>query len=182
MYVDVQPLKDSPPDECFVLVEDRIQKHGGRAVLGWSIWEWPALFVEAEFHCVWEKPDTSLLDISPKKTPTARILFIPDAIRKYEGFQVNNVRKPLSKNEAVVQFLSASDAEYEFMNRGERRAQHGEIKVAGPDAQEYIGIQRAKAAAFLQMVKLKPNIGAYDPCPCGSGKKVKWCHRNGDAV
>ncbi len=152
LYVDVQPIPDSASDECFVLVPEQIRRNGGQAAIGWAIWEWPSLFVEAEFHCVWRAPDGSLLDVSPKKSPTQRILFLTD-------------------------FLTASDAEYEFMNRGERAGQHGHIKVTGPEAEEYAAIQRTKANCFLKMVNLKPAIGAYDPCPCGSGKKVKWCHR-----
>jgi len=177
LYVDVQPIPDSASDECFVLVPEQIRRNGGQAAIGWAIWEWPSLFVEAEFHCVWRAPDGSLLDVSPKKSPTQRILFLTDHTRRYEGRQVNNVRKPLSKHPAVLTFLTASDAEYEFMNRGERAGQHGHIKVTGPEAEEYAAIQRTKANCFLKMVNLKPAIGAYDPCPCGSGKKVKWCHR-----
>lgn len=179
-YVDVRPLLDAPSDECFVLVDSHLQCNGGHAVVGWSIWEWPSLFVEAEFHSVWQMPTGPLLDITPKKSPTQKILFLPDPLRQYEGRQVNNIRKCVSRHPAVVEFLKASDAEYEFLNRGERSGQHGEIQVAGIEAQEYAAIQRAKAESFFAMLGLKPTIGVYDPCPCGSGKKVKWCH--GDAI
>ena len=26
-----------------------------------------------------------------------------------------------------------------------------------------------------QMRRVPPRVGKYDPCPCGSGKKFKWC-------
>lgn len=26
-----------------------------------------------------------------------------------------------------------------------------------------------------QMSRKPPRVGKYDPCPCGSGKKFKWC-------
>lgn len=26
-----------------------------------------------------------------------------------------------------------------------------------------------------QMNRNPPRVGKYDPCPCGSGKKFKWC-------
>ena len=26
-----------------------------------------------------------------------------------------------------------------------------------------------------QMERRPPRVGKYDPCPCGSGKKFKWC-------
>ncbi len=176
VYVDVQPLMDAPSDECFVLVPEHVERNGGEALIGWALWEWPSVFVEAEFHSVWRVPNGSLLDISPKKSPTERILFLPDPSREYEGRQVNNVRSPLSRSPAVLAFFRAADAEYEFMNRGERAGQHGQIKVRGAEAEEYARIQRAKAHAFLEMVRLKPSVDAYDPCLCGSGKKVRWCH------
>ena len=176
VYVDVQSIADAPSDECFVLVPEQVGRHGGEVVIGWALWEWPSLFVEAEFHSVWRAPNDSLLDISPKKTPAQKVLFLPDPSRQYEGRQVNNIRKAISKNAVVLQFLRAADAEYEFVNRGERAMQHGHIKVKGPEAEEYRAILRTKAHCSLEMVRLKPSVDAYDPCLCGSGKKVKWCH------
>ena len=176
VYVDVQAIEGAPSDECFVLVPEQVKRNGGDAVIGWSLWEWPSLFVEAEFHSVWRAPNDSLLDVSPKKSPTQKILFVPDPSRTYEGRQVNNVRKPLSRSPAILEFLRASDAEYEFMNRGERAGQHGHIKVKDAEAEEYTAIQRTKAHSFLEMLRLKPSVDAYDPCLCGSGQKVKWCH------
>jgi len=176
IYVDVQAITHAPNDECFVLVPEQIKRNGGEAAIGWALWEWPSLFVEAEFHSVWRAPNGSLLDVTPKKSPTQKILFLPDPSRPYEGRQVNNVRMPVSRSPAVLEFLRVSDAEYEFMNRGERAVQHGYIKVQGAEAQEYAEIQRIKTQCFLEMLRLKPSVNAYDPCPCGSGQKVKWCH------
>jgi len=175
-YVDVRPVSGVERNDCFPIVESQIQEHGGISILGWSIWEWPTLFVEAEFHAVWKAPDQTLLDIAPKNAPTQRILFLPDPSKRYEGRQVNNVRKLISKHPAVAEFLNASDDEYEFMNRGEREYQHGAIKLLDSEAKEFARIQQRKAACFIEMLKLKPGIGPYDPCLCGSGKKVKWCH------
>jgi len=66
VYVDMEPLKGAPADECFYLVEAQCKEHGGRSATGWALWELPTLFVEAEFHCVWERPDGTLVDITPK--------------------------------------------------------------------------------------------------------------------
>lgn len=175
-YVDVRPAPLAKTNDCFPNVERQVQEHGGYLVLGWSLWEWPTLFVEAEFHAVWRAPDQTLLDVTPKRAPTQRILFLSDASGHYCGRQVNNVRRSTLKHPMVTEFLKASDDEYELMNRGERANQHGAISLLDSEAQEYDSIQRRKAACFLEMPKLKPRIGPYDPCLCGSGKKVKWCH------
>jgi uncharacterized protein YecA (UPF0149 family) len=31
------------------------------------------------------------------------------------------------------------------------------------------------APTVAQMVRQPPRVAAYDPCPCGSGKKFKFC-------
>jgi hypothetical protein len=176
MYVDVDPAQGQPSDECFPIVEDRVQKEGGTMRCGWSLWEMPTLFIEAEFHAVWRTPKDGLLDIAPKKRQTQRILFLPDPSRHYEGRQVNNIRRPLNNHPAVVGFLKGFDEEFELLNRGERAYQHGKIRLENHEAVEFQAIQRRKEMYELEMLKLIPEIGLYGPCWCGSGKKVKWCH------
>ena len=176
VYVDVRPLQGAPSKECFPIVEDYIRTHSGRSVFGWSLWEMPTLFVEAEFHAVWQSPDGNLLDISPKPKPSERILFLPDPAREYKGRQVNNVRRPLRQDPVVIGFLESCDNEFEFLNRGARAEQHGEISLEGDEAAEYQQIQMKKAQFSLLMLPLYPRLGLYNPCWCGSGKKSKWCH------
>lgn len=31
-----------------------------------------------------------------------------------------------------------------------------------------------------QMYRTPPSVGKYDPCPCGSGLKFKWCCYTGE--
>lgn len=176
VYVDVRPLQGVPSKECFPIVEEHIRTNGGTSVIGWSLWELPTLFIEAEFHAVWRAPDGSLLDIAPKPEPTQRILFLADPRMEYQGCQVNNVRRPLRHDPAVVAFLEACNEEFELMNRGERAGQHGEIALQGEEAAEYQRIQVKKAQCQFQMLPLYPQVGPYTPCRCGSGKKTKWCH------
>lgn len=35
-----------------------------------------------------------------------------------------------------------------------------------------------------QMARTPPRVGMYEPCPCGSGQKFKWCcyHKNDRSV
>jgi len=176
IYVDVHPTQGQPSDECFQVVEDQVRTEGGTAVYGWSLWEMPTLYIEAEFHVIWRSPSGELLDIALKKSPIQCILFLIDPVRRYEGCQVNNIRKPLNKHPAVVGFLKTFDEEFELMNRGERAYQHGEIELEGNEALELQEIYRKRAMFGIEMSKLQPVIGPYDPCWCGSGKKVKWCH------
>jgi len=175
-YVEVRPTQGAPIDNCFPVVHERVLAEGGAAVYGWSIWELPTLFVEAEFHAVWRAPKNGLIDFTPKKRPILRILFLVDPSRHYEGHQVNNIRRALRNHPAIAGFLKAADEEFEFMNRGQRAYQLGEIWAEGEEAEEIYQIQQRKAMYYLEMLRLHPNFEPYDPCWCGSGKKVKWCH------
>lgn len=175
VYVDVRPLQGAPSKECFPIVDEYVLSHGGSSVIGWSLWELPTLFIEAEFHSIWQSPDGALLDIAPKVEPTDRILFLPDPARRYEGRQVNNVRMALRQDAVVIGFLQSCDEEFEFLNRGVRAGQH-ELRLQGAEVAEYQRIQMKKAQLQLQILSLFPQVDSYSPCLCGSGKKAKWCH------
>jgi len=176
VYVDVCPLPGAPSKECFPIVDEYVLSHGGSSVIGWSLWELPTLFIEAEFHSIWQSPDGALLDIAPKVEPTDRILFLHDPARRYEGRQVNNVRTALRQDSVVNGFLQSCDEEFEFLNRGVRAGQHEHRLKGAEEVAEYRRIQMKEAQFQDQMLPLFPQVGPYRPCLCGSGKKAKWCH------
>lgn len=176
-YVTVEPIDGAPPDECFYIVKATVAENGGEALFGWSLWELPGMFIEAEFHAVWERPDGTLLDISPKKDRSSNVLFLHDPIRTYEGKKVNNIRRLVVNDPILAAYLETFDLEFDLMNRGDRIGQHGEVKLVGREAAEYDEIQRRRAQLHLELLPSYPLITAHTPCPCGSGKKVRWCHR-----
>ena len=176
IYVSVRPESGTPINECFPLVDVAVSRFGGAKLLGWSLWEFPGVFVEAEFHAVWESPNGELIDIAPKNRPVERILFLPNKELTYNGRQVNNVRRPLSAAKCIVEYLATFDAEFELLNRGARGEQLGEIELTGSEADEYASLQQRRAFLAPEALQLAAYIGAYTPCPCNSGKKVKWCH------
>ena len=174
-YLPVRPLPNIPPLDCFAIVDGHVREHGGSAYYGWQIWEWPEVMVEAEFHAVYRDTEGNLHDISPKQEYCERILFLPDPVRTYEGRQVNNMHRPLSRHPDVLTFIGAADAEFEFMNRGARANQHGLSTFEGPESMELLAIQNRRLEAHARIVARLPKPGRNDPCPCGSGKKWKKC-------
>jgi hypothetical protein len=56
-----------------------VQKHGGEAVYGWSLWELPGIWLYAEHHCVWRKPSGELVCVTPQLGKETRILFLAGA-------------------------------------------------------------------------------------------------------
>lgn len=176
-YVDVVPNTEEPVNECFHVVNRQIARFGGASVIGWAIWELPTVFIEAEFHAVWRSPDGNHVDVAPKSTPTRRVFFLPDRNRTYEGYPLDNVRRPIVSAPEVREFFKALEAKYELMNRGKRAYEHGEIRLFEADAVEYDQIEHAIAHLGLLVNARYPEVGPYMPCTCGSGKKSKWCHR-----
>jgi hypothetical protein len=101
LYLKVTPKSYEEANDCFIVVEREVAERGGEVCFGWTIWEWPSVFIEADFHAVWRAPTGELIDITPKQLPIERILFLPDIVRRYEGKQVKNVRRALSADSAV---------------------------------------------------------------------------------
>jgi hypothetical protein len=174
VYLSVEGGPADIVGDCVSNVRRHIAAGGGNAVLGWSIWEWHGVMIEGEFHMVWGDPNGALHDVTPKPTPMARILFLPDQKVQYDEQQINNVRRPLIEDERLAEFIGVADKEYEIMNRGERANQHGAIEFS---REEYMELQRLQLRKALIMERILMNEpGRNDLCRCGSGRKWKRCH------
>ena len=123
VWLDVIPVSHAVPLECFETVRRQVECYGGHAVYGWQAWEWRGLFLEAEFHAVWLTPDGQLRDITPKPAPVAMIAFLPAPDRRFEGRRVPNVRRAITADARVQEFIRLCDEEWTIMNRGERASQ-----------------------------------------------------------
>ena len=165
-YVDVVPGPYSSIKNCFSNVREQVKTEGGKPVLGWTIWGWPNLIIEAEFHCVWENDDGETLDITPLLDKESQILFLPDgkisldlALTK----KVHNIRHVLTKDPLFKEYISIC----EKMNDIEDESDHA--PVGSP-----LGFLQAK----VQLAIWKKYVSKNDPCPCSSGKKFKKCCLN----
>ncbi|ABM37575.1 hypothetical protein [Polaromonas naphthalenivorans] len=132
-----QPVAGQPERECFSVVEQQVSEFGGQLVLGWAIWERTGVFIEAEFHAVWRNPDAKLIDVVPRFATFGSITFLPDANSKYNGQQVDNVRKSMVKDMDVVRFLFLAKRRFEIFNTGDLANQHGEIALPKRLYREY---------------------------------------------
>jgi len=137
VFVTITPDKGARRSECYEAVEKRIEKHGGAKVYGWDILEWPGVFIESEFHCIWRSPDGNLLDVTPREIPFKRILFLPDPKRVYEGFQIDNVRLIRVNDPLVYRFIELAELLFQERNRGDLKYIHGEVAVRGAYAQYF---------------------------------------------
>lgn len=128
-YIAVKPDVGGEPLDCFSIVEEKIHSEGGEAIIGWAIWEWPKVIIEAEFHCVWKSAKGEVIDITPRDPPIKRILFVEDPRRKYEGTQVDNIRHPLKRDRDILRMIELGDLLFEVLNRGELKHMHGTVAV-----------------------------------------------------
>lgn len=123
--------------DCFINVERIIEKNGGRAVFGWTIWQVPGVFIEAEFHCVWEKETGLMLNVTPYPYRLDNILFLPDHTRVYTGRQLDNVRQSLVNDPDVIRWLYLARRRFEIVNTGDLANQYGHIELSPKLAKEY---------------------------------------------
>jgi len=155
-------------------VRRRIEREGGEEVLGWKIWEWYGVMIEAEFHMVWRSPGGVLRDITPNQLPFEQILFLPDPSLTYLGRQVNNIRCPLNADPRVVDFIRDANEFFLIQNEGDR--------AALSDISETISNEERARLKFLlaRRALLEAEISNSTPrrnelCRCGSGRKYKKC-------
>lgn len=148
-YIPVEPLPGEKGNECFVIVERQISKYGGSQQIGWTIWEWPKVFIEAEFHAVWRQDDHLLIDLTPKPIPMLRILFVSDHKRKYKGRQIDNIRKPLVRDRDLSRFCDVSHLIHMEQNKGDLADYHGIMPVT-PILEKYF---HEKAALFERLCR-----------------------------
>lgn len=176
VFVDVRPLPGAVQLDCFPTVIRHVETNGGSICHGWRFWGMPDIFVEAEFHAVWRRPDESLLDISPNQAGDDRVLFIPDPNRVYDGRQRNNVRRALTTHPAIHDFFRAADRTFEIYNLGKRAMKSMIADLSPSEVLELHELENLKISAYLQIASAKPRPGRNDLCPCGSGVKYKRCH------
>ena len=173
-YVEIKPRSDGTVNECFAAVDQQVSDYGGKIHYGWSMWEWPGVMIEAEFHAVWKRPDGSLQCVTPRADEERRILFLSDPERVWAGRYIDNVRVPLNEDPKVKEFVRLAEKKCEVLNRGQRASVFGPIAIPA-DEIEPIMFQMAQLQREISDPMTRP-LSRNGPCPCGRGKIYKRCH------
>lgn len=156
ILIPYEPLAGKPLLECFSIVPEHIVSHGGKQLTGWAIWETPGLFIEAEFHAVWQDNEGRLHDLTPRPVPLGHILFLPDPGREYTGRQVDNIRRALVDDLDVIRFLHLFKRRFEILNKGDLADQYGEIELSPRAAKEYRKLEKEMAQLNLRLSRRYP--------------------------
>lgn len=168
-YIEVDPIKNGEFLECFDTVHNYIDKNGGKRILGWVLWELPGLFIEAEFHAVWESPTGELRDITPRQTATKRILFIRDPNSTYEGNRINNIRINYSGNHIIDELFKIYEDEFNTFGPKGEVLHHQQLAL--------LGFEYRKNSLGERMELIYKNLKKTDPCFCNSGEMLRNCHK-----
>lgn len=160
-YIEVKPDKNSIPHECFENVNLRVQKQGGSIQYGWVIWEWPTIYIEAEFHVIWVSPSREFVDITPNDYGVNKILFLPDRDKTFTGQRVDNVRISLRNDPNIIEFLKTAEQVFSAVEKNDIKA----VRTLLSRKKELLGYLNG----------LNSKFGRNDPCFCGSGLKYKKC-------
>ena len=110
-------------------------------MIGWNIQEWKRVLIEAELHAVWQSPEGPLSDITPKVVPVNRILFVPDPSRQYTGLVVDNIRKPLRKDQSIRRLCDLFHERFLEFNKGDLADQYGWIEPPPDVAARLVNIE-----------------------------------------
>jgi hypothetical protein len=129
VLVPLRPIPGKPHNECFNVVPEHIIMNGGKERYGWCIHIWKRVLIEAEFHCVWENPAGKLFDLTPKTEKGNFIIFLPAPDKKYEGRQVENIRKPLSRDKDIRILIKLWGEYFRYLNQGDLAGQYGMITI-----------------------------------------------------
>jgi hypothetical protein len=154
--VTCRPIPNQPENECFPIIEEYVAANGGEQIIGWAIWERPGVFIEAEFHSIWRSPDGENIDLVPRIFPLDYITFLPAPNRRYDGLQVDNVRKPLIKDNDLIRYLYLFRRKFEIMNSGDLAGQYGYIAIPKKFEREFAKLVKEASVLERRLAKRYP--------------------------
>jgi preprotein translocase subunit SecA len=109
---------------------------------------------------------------------------------KLEGFQIfdkmiDAIREEIASRVHLVRIMAAEERSAGRQSMGSvQSASHGSMGAfaAGASSGTQTGSSRQAGPSSRSqpeaatVVRSVPKVGRNDPCPCGSGKKYKFCH------
>ncbi|MBP2296590.1 SEC-C metal-binding domain-containing protein [Azospirillum rugosum] len=184
VFVPVVPEPTAVVSECFPNVAAKVERDGGEIAYGWSIWEWPGVFIEAEHHAVWRSPTGDLIDVTPRPEREKKVLFVPDPETVYDwesNRRIDNRRLAIADDPYLREFLENAAEMAAFM---ERKSVGLTVSFNPAELFPLASRQQVLLNYLAERYGKKGRgqnqrrVGRNDPCPCGSGKKFKKCHGN----
>jgi hypothetical protein len=115
MFISVCPDKEGRVNECYQNVDNYVLKNGGQRLLGWCIWEWSGVLLEAEAHAIWKSPNGCYIDITPHEDKEQKILFLHDQNLFFDGNRIPSKRKELTNEICVKKYIEVCNRIDQFL-------------------------------------------------------------------
>lgn len=142
VYVPVIPAEGASLIKCFWNVQDVIEEAGGSMVCGRSVWQGPCnWWLSLEAHAIWQRPDGSLIDVTPTGFDVSSVAFIPGDW-DFDGHVKPTDYIVTSKLRIVQEFIAVSRAHLSVQNQAHTLAREHKWKV----------VQKRRGKAFARIV------------------------------
>lgn len=169
--------------DCYMNVQRRIDRNGGRMQLGWTVWQHGDLFIEAEPHAVYDPSDgQSWIDCTPHTGSPGEVLFIPnDETYDFDTKELaDNVRVALRDDPRLRKALDLYSQKTRVLNTvpGVDVPLPMSVAMRAQQIQDEADTLLAEVMGLAvprQTTLGGAKVGRNAPCPCGSGKKYKKC-------
>lgn len=176
IFVDRQPFAEARINKCTFNVRKFLADNPGEMVLGWEVCVWDGVLLDCIGHAV-VKHEERLRCVTPSKYGDSRLLFLPDPRISFD-FEDSMARMPakqvpLSTHPEALRFVEVDAAEHTIKIK--YPVSSGQMMVQGEDAEALQRLAREKQRLTLKLILMTSDNTTK--CPCGSGKKLRKCHR-----
>jgi hypothetical protein len=171
-FLAVAPEEGAEMIECFHNVETAVAKFGGEVIYGWAIWTWPKVWLKAEHHAVWRRPDGTTVDITPHSNNETSVLFLPDPTAVYDFInnkRRNNIRKALKSDLDIKALFEAETTIWEY----EEACSVPGTREMSIDPRKHSRLSMEKDLVLFKLIDRYWTKSAA--CYCGSGAKFSSC-------
>lgn len=101
-----------PIENCYWNVLAQVEKRGGEILFGWLLKHWPGLYLAAEHHAVWRRPDGILFDVTERRLEVVEpTTFALDSIQDIQLDAAPNIHMEyfrLTNDHRVIELIDLS--------------------------------------------------------------------------
>lgn len=108
-------MADATYNNCFPNVDAIVKANGGTHILGWAIWKWRNILIEAEAHAIWLSPEGKKIDITPHVGLEKKNLFLQDDSLHYDGNIIPSIRQALTESKLVSDYIKMAEERQKIM-------------------------------------------------------------------
>jgi hypothetical protein len=176
-FVKRQPPPDAVVNKCTFNVRRFIESNPGEMVLGWEVCVWDGVLIECIGHAVVHH-DGQYRCVTPSRYASSRLLFLPDASLTFDftdpTARMPSIQLALSTRPDVTRLIEVESLERQI--KITYPVSSGQMVIGGADAVRLQQLIREKQRLTLKVILATSDHNTR--CPCGSGKKLRKCHRS----